>query len=73
MVEKKDPRAQLLRFLATSTPGSSGIVYCGSRKKVDETAEWLQGQGIKALPYHAGLDSRTRSATRTAFCAKRAS
>jgi ATP-dependent DNA helicase RecQ len=60
VVEKKDPRAQFLRFLYDEHAGEAGIVYCGSRKKVDETAEWLQGQGIKALPYHAGLDSRTR-------------
>ena len=65
VVEKSDPRAQLLRFLyAEHREGGSldaGIVYCGSRKKVDETAEWLQGQGVKALPYHAGLDSATRA------------
>lgn len=65
VVEKSDPRAQLLRFLyAEHRDGGSldaGIVYCGSRKKVDETAEWLQGQGVKALPYHAGLDSATRA------------
>jgi len=65
VVEKSDPRAQLLRFLYAEHRDSgsldAGIVYCGSRKKVDETAEWLQGQGVKALPYHAGLDSATRA------------
>jgi ATP-dependent DNA helicase RecQ len=65
VVEKKDPRAQFLRFLYDEhREGGSqdaGIVYCGSRKKVDETAEWLQGQGIQALPYHAGLDAATRA------------
>ncbi len=43
-----------------SQPGKSGIVYCLSRKKVEELAETLQVNGIKALPYHAGLDSHTR-------------
>ena len=65
VVEKADPRAQFLRFLyAEHREGSvmdAGIVYCGSRKKVDETAEWLQAQGLKALPYHAGLDTATRA------------
>ncbi len=65
VVEKADPRAQLLRFLydehREGGAMDAGIVYCGSRKKVDETATWLQGQGLNALPYHAGLDSATRA------------
>ncbi len=65
VVEKKDPRAQFLRFLYDEHRENgqiqAGIVYCGSRKKVDETADWLQAQGIKALPYHAGLDQATRA------------
>ncbi len=61
VVEKKDPRAQFLRFLYDEHRGDAGIVYCGSRKKVDETAEWLEQQGIKALPYHAGLDAAKRA------------
>jgi len=52
-------RRQLLDFLAGHA-GKAGIVYCLSRKKVDETAVWLTTQGIAALPYHAGLDTATR-------------
>ena len=59
VVERNNPRRQLLDFLATQRD-SAGIVYCLSRKKVDETAVWLNGQGITALPYHAGLDTATR-------------
>ncbi len=53
-------RAQLLRFLADEHEGAAGIVYCQSRKKVEETAEWLVREGIAALPYHAGLDADLR-------------
>jgi ATP-dependent DNA helicase RecQ len=59
IVERDNPRRQLLDFLADHR-GAAGIVYCLSRKKVEETALWLQGQGIAALPYHAGLDAETR-------------
>ena len=59
IVERDNPRKQLLDFLADHR-GEAGIVYCLSRKKVDETALWLQGQGVTALPYHAGLDTGTR-------------
>ncbi len=59
IVERDNPRKQLLAFLADHR-GEAGIVYCLSRKKVDETALWLQGQGIAALAYHAGLDAQTR-------------
>lgn len=48
-------------------PGKSGIIYCLSRKKVEELAELLKANGIKALPYHAGLDAKTRSETQDAF------
>lgn len=48
-------------------PGKSGIVYCLSRRKVEELAELLQVNGIKALPYHAGMDSATRNANQDAF------
>jgi ATP-dependent DNA helicase RecQ len=58
-VGQMSPRRQLLDFLA-GYRGAAGIVYCLSRKKVDETAEWLNQQGISALPYHAGLDAGTR-------------
>jgi ATP-dependent DNA helicase RecQ len=59
VVERDNPRRQLLDFLAGHR-GAAGIVYCLSRKKVDETAAWLDSQGITALPYHAGLDAETR-------------
>jgi ATP-dependent DNA helicase RecQ len=59
IVERDNPRRQLLGFLADHR-GEAGIVYCLSRKKVEETSLWLQGQGIAALPYHAGLDADTR-------------
>ena len=60
IVEKDNARAQLLRFLRDEHEGEAGIVYCQSRKKVDETAAWLNGEGIAALPYHAGLDADVR-------------
>jgi ATP-dependent DNA helicase RecQ len=61
IVDKNNARDQLLRFLKSEHVGEAGIVYCLSRKKVDETAQWLSGQGIPALPYHAGLDTQTRA------------
>ncbi|WP_374587408.1 DNA helicase RecQ [Ideonella dechloratans] len=60
IVEKDNARAQLLRWLQDEHAGEAGIVYCQSRRKVEETAEWLQDQGIAALPYHAGLDAEVR-------------
>ena len=60
IVEKDEPRKQLLRFLNDEHDGEAGIVYCQSRKKVEETAAWLVAEGINALPYHAGLDSDLR-------------
>ena len=59
IIERDNPRKQLLAFLGDHR-GSAGIVYCLSRRKVDETAIWLAEQGIDALPYHAGLDTGTR-------------
>jgi len=59
VVERDNPRKQLLAFLADHR-GAAGIVYCLSRKKVDETALWLQSQGVTALPYHAGMDADSR-------------
>ncbi|MEO8132595.1 MAG: DNA helicase RecQ [Betaproteobacteria bacterium] len=61
IVDKHDARQQLLRFIRDSHPGEAGIVYCLSRKKVDETAAWLKAQGVPALPYHAGMDAVTRA------------
>lgn len=66
IVERDQPRQQLLRFLENHK-GSSGIVYCLSRAKVEETAEWLSAQGIRALPYHAGMDREVRDANQDAF------
>ncbi|MDM9621792.1 DNA helicase RecQ [Rhizobium sp. S96] len=66
IVERDQPRQQLLRFLS-SHKGNSGIVYCLSRAKVEDTAEWLNGQGIRALPYHAGMDRALRDANQDAF------
>jgi ATP-dependent DNA helicase RecQ len=60
IVEKDDARRQLLRFLRDEHEGDAGIVYCQSRKKVEETAAWLNDEGIAALPYHAGLDADVR-------------
>jgi ATP-dependent DNA helicase RecQ len=58
--EKDDARKQLLRFIQDEHEGDAGIVYCQSRRRVDETAAWLSGEGITALPYHAGLDADVR-------------
>jgi len=61
IAEKNNARDQLLDFIRANHAGAAGIVYCLSRKKVDETAAWLSEQGIPALPYHAGLDQQTRA------------
>jgi len=66
IAEKDEPRRQLLAFIRRH-PGASGIVYCLSRAKVDETAAWLKAQGMKALPYHAGLDGPVRRRNQEAF------
>ena len=60
IVEKDEPKRQLLRFIRDEHDGEAGIVYCGTRKKVEETAAWLNDEGITALPYHAGLDAGLR-------------
>jgi ATP-dependent DNA helicase RecQ len=60
IVEKDEPKKQLLRFLRDEHEGEAGIVYCQSRKKVEETASWLAAEGLNALPYHAGLDAEVR-------------
>lgn len=66
IVERDQPRQQLLRFLSRHE-GESGIVYCLSRAKVEDTAEWLNTQGINALGYHAGMDRVVRDANQDAF------
>ncbi len=60
-------REQLLRFIREEHAGDVGIVYCLSRKRVDEVAAWLAEKGLTALPYHAGLDSKVRAANQTRF------
>jgi ATP-dependent DNA helicase RecQ len=60
VVEKDKAREQLLAFIRDEHAGEAGIVYCQSRKKVDETAAWLNEQVISALPYHAGLEAPVR-------------
>ena len=66
VVEKDNAKKQLLGFLA-GRQGQAGIVYCLSRKKVEETAEWLSAQGYPALPYHAGLPAPERAANQRRF------
>lgn len=60
IVQKHNPRQQLLHFINTEHAGDAGIVYCLSRKKVEQTAQWLSDNGIAALPYHAGMPHETR-------------
>ena len=64
---KNQPLQQLLTLLRTEHPGDAGIVYCLSRASVEKTAEFLNDQGVTALPYHAGLDSRVRAANQSRF------
>ena len=66
VVEKDREREQLKTFLEGHR-GEAGIVYCLSRKKVDDISAWLVGQGIEAVPYHAGLDTRTRTRNQERF------
>ena len=66
VVEKDNAKKQLLGFLA-GRKGQAGIVYCLSRKKVEETAAWLSEQGYPALPYHAGLPAQERAANQRRF------
>ena len=67
IVDKEEPRAQLLRFIREEHASEAGIVYCLSRKKVDETAAWLASQGVRALPYHAGMDAEARAEHQARF------
>jgi ATP-dependent DNA helicase RecQ len=67
VTQKQNARQQLKTFLETEHPNDAGIVYCLSRKKVEETAAWLQEQGWDALPYHAGLDAATRHKNQRRF------
>ncbi len=67
VTQKNNARQQLQAFLETEHPNDAGIVYCLSRKKVEETAAWLKEQGWDALPYHAGLDAAVRSKNQKKF------
>ncbi len=67
IVDRADARAQLLHFLRDEHAGEAGIVYCLSRRKVDETAAWLAEHGVRALAYHAGMDAASREAHQTRF------
>jgi ATP-dependent DNA helicase RecQ len=67
ITRKDNPRQQLLRFLQSEHKGDAGIVYCLSRKKTEQTADWLTNQGLTALPYHAGLPGNTRHANQERF------
>jgi ATP-dependent DNA helicase RecQ len=60
-------RQRMWEFIQQNHPDDAGIVYCLSRKKVEETAQWLRQQGRRALPYHAGLDKRIRAEHQRAF------
>ena len=64
---KTKPRDQVLHFLKKNHQGKSGIVYCLSRNRVEETAEWLARQGFDALPYHAGLSPNIRARNQDRF------
>lgn len=67
IVEKSEPRLQLLQFILASHRRDCGIVYCTSRKKVEDTAAWLVSQGLPSLPYHAGLDQALRQRHQQTF------
>ena len=67
IVNKVEPRKQLLSFIRSEHPDDAGIVYALSRKTVEQTAEFLQASGLNALPYHAGLDAGTRARTQARF------
>lgn len=65
--QKNNPRRQLLHFLKTEHAEDTGIVYCLSRKKVEQTAHWLSQEGFNALPYHAGMAAEMRKKHQTQF------
>ena len=65
--EKKDVTTQLLRFIEREHAGEAGVVYCQSRKRVEELAATLSGAGVRALPYHAGLDTKVRQKNQDRF------
>jgi len=70
IVEKREPREQLLRFIQDEHPGEAGIVYCLARNTVEEVAAFLAGHGIAAAPYHAGMNAAARAANQRRFKAE---
>jgi ATP-dependent DNA helicase RecQ len=70
VVEKRDPREQLLRFVRDEHPGEAGIVYCLARNTVDEVAAFLVAHGVPALPYHAGMEPASRARHQRRFLAE---
>ncbi len=67
IVHKSDAKAQLLGFIAAEHAGDAGIVYCLSRRRVEEVASWLCAKGRVALPYHAGMDAAARERNQDRF------
>ncbi|MBL8709094.1 MAG: DNA helicase RecQ [Rhodospirillaceae bacterium] len=67
VVERNDAKKQLLALIEGEQKGEAGIVYCQSRKRVDEVAAWLSARGIPALPYHAGMDQAQRARNQHRF------
>ncbi|KNB50211.1 DNA helicase RecQ [Streptomyces caatingaensis] len=67
IVPKNDPKKQLLELIHGEHAGDAGVVYCLSRKSVEDVADFLVAHGVAALPYHAGLDARVRAANQARF------
>ena len=67
ILERHNPKKQVYDFIKNHHAGESGIIYCISRKKVEDMTEWLQGKGINALAYHAGLNPEIRSKNQNRF------
>lgn len=67
IIDKTNSRLQLFRFIQTEHPGDAGIIYCLSRKKVEETTSWLVSQGMPALAYHAGMTMQERQFNQERF------
>lgn len=67
IIEKNNPKKQLLEFIEKEHASDSGVVYCSSRNKVEETAAFLKEQGLNAYPYHAGLNNSIREQNQTRF------
>ncbi|MBP6057491.1 MAG: DNA helicase RecQ [Nitrosomonas sp.] len=67
IIDKTNSRSQLLAFIQVEHPGDAGIIYCLSRKKVEETTAWLINQGMRAVAYHAGMSMQARSLNQEKF------